>query len=102
MYVLNQMVKNDHDGSILKIPIGGGPETTMATSLSQPVDLAVDATGIYWGQNNELQRLTAGTESVLYTSARQFQEGVHIDAHAIYWIDTGSGASTAFVMKVSK
>jgi hypothetical protein len=63
MYVLNGMVKNDYDGSIVKIPIGGGPQTPMATSLSQPVDLAVDATGIYWGQNNELLRLTAGLSS---------------------------------------
>jgi hypothetical protein len=102
IYVVNQMVNNDFDGSIVRIPIGGGPKTPMATSLSQPVDLAVDASGIYWGQNNELRRLAAGSESVLYTSPRQSQKSVQVDALAVYWIDTGSGVSAALIMKLAK
>jgi hypothetical protein len=66
--------------------------------FSQPVDLAVDATGIYWGQNNELLRLTAGSRAVIYTSPKQSQENVHVDANAIYWVDTTSGPSTASIM----
>ena len=102
MYLLNAQINNDFDGSIVRIPVAGGTETLMVTCLNQPYDLAVDATGIYWGENYELRRLAANNESVLYTGPGQLQNHVHVDAFAVYWVDTNYAGPVARIMKVAK
>jgi hypothetical protein len=104
MYLLNLDVQGPRaDGSLVRIPMGGSPQTTLASCLDLPINLAVDDTGIYWGQNNWLVRLTPGCQSVLSTSASQYQGHVHLDAKAIYWIDGAAGpTSPAAVKKLAK
>jgi len=37
------------DGTVMKIPIGGGTATTLASSQDAPQSIAVDSVNVYWG-----------------------------------------------------
>jgi hypothetical protein len=35
-------------GTIVKVPVGGGPESTLVSGLMAPAGVAVDATSVYF------------------------------------------------------
>lgn len=46
--------------SIVKVPVGGGPSTTLLFDQSAPQGVAVDGTSVYWANtgNNTIMKLT--------------------------------------------
>jgi hypothetical protein len=93
-----------NDGSIVKMPIAGGPITTLAMGQSQPARMFVDTTHVYWANagdfntNVGLMKLPIdGGESTTLVSTKsqvyaQYASiaGIFVDAKNVYWTVAGS------------
>jgi hypothetical protein len=89
---------NGNPGSLLRMPLAGGAVETLVTGLDFATSLAVDGSGLYWGENYRLRRRAPdGTVETLYQDVRQFQASIKTDANAIYWVDTRGGVDGVLV-----
>lgn len=84
------------DGTIMKMALGGGNPTPLATNQS-PYGIAVDASFVYWtsGQNVMRVGIGGGSPSVVTTDA-SVASSIAVDASFVYW----TGANK--VMKAPK
>jgi hypothetical protein len=108
------------DGSIAKVPIGGGATTTLASGQHYPDALAVDATSIYWvNAGTKANAYTDGTvmkmplgggPTTVLASGQYDPKSIAVDDTSVYWtnyselvFDSGTigGAGMGAVMKLS-
>ena len=83
---------------------GGRCEVILASGITSPIAVAIDATSIYWTDQSDLMSvsLSGGTVTTL-VSGRSGVSGLAVDATSVYWAETGTVASaTGAVMKMSK
>jgi outer membrane protein assembly factor BamB len=86
-------------GSVVRIPIGGGPATTLADSRPPSlVAVAVDATNVYWiegdgtiGMGAVATMNKSGGTPVVLASGLQDPEAIAVDDTDVYFANTAAG-----------
>ena len=93
------------DGTVMKVPTGGGTPTTLASGQNYPSHLAIDATSVYW--TNAWTNVSGGTvmkvakgggTPTTLASNQDNPQGIAVDAASVYW--TISVSPGGAVMKV--
>lgn len=90
--------------SVMKVPLGGGVATTLASEQGGVQRIAVDATNVYWTSADGAVRkvpIGGGPATTLSSLPGAVPVGIAVDASSVYWT-----ASVAYfdgmVMKVAK
>jgi len=86
------------DGStVSKVPIAGGPVTTLAFGQSRSYGIAIDANSVYWTNyvspgGTVMKCPLAGGSPTTLAAAEGQPAGITVDGARVYWADYGSGA----------
>lgn len=90
-----------NSGTIMKAPIGGGQQITLAHGQDRPVEVVVDANNVYWNTRNNVMKapISGGDSSQLASGSLIL--GFAVDDRFAYWIDRPSSfAGTGLLRKV--
>lgn len=93
-------------GSVIKAPLAGGPIVELVTGIKPPMDIANDATSVYWtiiGDTNQdngavMRAPIAGGAATAIATGQSSPSRVAVDADNVYWHEQG----TSVIWKVSK
>jgi hypothetical protein len=94
----------------MKVPLGGGSTTTLASGQTGPGAITMDATSVYWvnysdGSNSgggSVMKMPLGGGTPTVLAAGQFRpNGMAVDATSVYWITEGSTGTNGTVMKLT-
>ena len=79
-------------GAVLTLPPGGTTPVVLATVLTSPDTLALDATNVYWGTTDGrvMKVLKSGGTSTTLAFYRASVQNLVVDASNVYWT-TGTG-----------
>jgi hypothetical protein len=87
----------DLGGSVMKVPLGGGVPTAVASGLTTPTSITVDANSVYWTNRGAVMKVPLGGGGpTALASGQSVPSGLAVDATSVYWANSGSGS----VMKV--
>jgi hypothetical protein len=97
----NLAVATSNGGSVLKVPIAGGPFVTLASAQPFPTGIAVDGTNVYWATGTDVRKIPLGGGSPLnFGAAPGSADGLAVDATSAYWgggkVALAGGAPVAF------
>ena len=78
------------NGSVLKVPIGGGETTTLEVADAR--DLAVDSTNLYWtGSSTVMKVATSGGTPTALVTGQASPGAIAVDGTHVYWTDSVTG-----------
>lgn len=85
-----------NDGTVMKVPLGGGASTTLASGQNNPVGIAVDSTNVYWANQSSsgtINRVPIGGGAVSpIVTGQPNPVGLAVDGSSLYWTTSGSGS----------
>ncbi len=89
------------NGTVMKVPVGGGAAGTLASGQDQPAAVVVDGTSVYWLTSDafddsaitKVPRTGGATPVTLITYGNEFSPtpGLAVDTAWVYWTDFVSG-----------
>jgi hypothetical protein len=96
VYWCNSGTPGATDGTIMKVPIGGGTPVTLASGQDNPEFLTIDATTVYWsnlgpGGAGEVMRVPIAGGTPVTLGASTFPQDLVVDATYVYWADQKDG-----------
>ncbi len=85
---------------LIKAVHGNAPVRILASKLSQPYDVAMDATHVYWanGDGTVMRVSRQGGEVDVLARGQSWPEGTLVDETHVYWLERHTGG----VFRVSK
>jgi hypothetical protein len=96
-----------NDGTLAKVPIGGGTVTTLISdsSLGAAADVAVDSAYVYWANESDPGSvfripLQGGVVETLATG-QVSPYAIAVDASSVYWVNQGDGPVLGSVMQLT-
>jgi hypothetical protein len=82
-------------GTVSKMPLAGGAPTVLATNQSGPWRIALDATSVYWGADQDggsvMKVAKAGGAPVQLAKACGEPRAIAVDGANVYWADPAHG-----------
>ena len=79
----------------MKVAIGGGSPTILASGLQAPYAIALDATTVYWTSDDavmSVRKAGGATATLAQHDPYLAPFGVAVDATSVYWSDSITGA----------
>ncbi len=90
--------------AVVSAPLGGGPTTVLSSTQNWVVDIAVDASGVYWTDVNlgTVTKLARGaTQPIVIAANERGPWAIALDATSVYWTTLGDGV-TGEVRRLAK
>jgi len=78
--------------AIMRVPIGGGMQTTFASTSA--VTIAIDANDVYWTSGNAVQKAPRKGGNATTVVAGPAAGGIAVDGVNVYWTDVRGGTVT--------
>ena len=80
--------------NVMKVPLGGGPPTTLAARQRVPTSIAVDGKSVYWTNYDvgTVAKVPVGGGSVVTLASGQPSPAqIAVNAASVFWVNDGGG-----------
>jgi hypothetical protein len=74
------------DGTVMKVPLGGGTPAPIASGQVSPRHIAVDSTSAYWTTSTTVMKVPLGGGTLTTLASGQTNpQAIAVDSTSVYW-----------------